>query len=185
MMQPITHSDLMVLIDTDLQEELQAVIDKPTTHGIIVLGNLIYIPYGPHHPCKAPADAENANPPATYFYVKENCNGHHDQDRTQVRPDADLPDLPEGDAVRQAVPAGNANAESDRGHQDVGLHRSGPAIACDVVTEDVWIATLMPLCPLVAHIGYRGHVLFDDQRGRPVAAYDPFTGDHYLVSTGG
>lgn len=184
-MQPITHQDLMILIDTDMQGMLQQVIDEPTTHGIIVLANTIFIPYGPTHPCKAPADAENARPSPTYFYVKEHCNGNHDQNRKEVRTDADLPDLPEGDAVRQAVPAGDADAKSDRGHQVVGLHRSGPAIACDVVAEDVWIATLMPLCPLVTHIGYRGHVLFDDQHGRPVAAYDPFTGDHYLVSRGG
>jgi len=185
-MQPITHSDLMVLVDTDMQDVLQQVIDTPSTHGIIVLGNTVFIPYGPTHPCKAPADAAHATPAPTYFYVKEHCNArNHDQDRTQVRQNADLPDLPKGDAVRQAVPAGDANAEPDRRHQVVGLHRSGPAIACDVVAEDVWIATLMPLCPLVAHIGYRGHVLFDDQRGRPVAAYDPFTGDHYLVSRGG
>lgn len=185
-MQPITHQDLMILIDTDMQGMLQQVIDEPTTHGIIVLANTVFIPYGPTHPCKAPADAENAHPAPTYFYVKEHCNvGNHDQDRKEVRPDTDLPDLSKGDAVRQAVPTGDADAKSDRGHQVVGLHRSGPAIACDVVAEDEWIATLMPLCPLVAHIGYRGHVLFDDQRGRPVAAYDPFTGDHYLVARDG
>lgn len=181
-MQPITHSDLMVLIDSDMQDMLQQVIDEPTTHGIVVLGNTVFVPYGPTHRCKAPIDAAHATPAPTYFYTKEHCNGNHNQDRTQVRSYPDLPDLREGAAVRQAVPSGNIDSGTDRGHQGAGLHRSSAAIACDVVAEDVWIATLTPLCPLVAHIGgYGRYILFDDKDGRPVAAYDPFTGDHFLV----
>lgn len=181
-MQPITHSDLMVLIDTDMQDALQSVIDEPTTHGIIVLGNTVFIPYGPSHPCKAPADATNAMPPATYFYVKENCNvGNHDQDRTQVRPDADLPDLSEGDTVCQTVPTGNADAGADRRYQGARLHGKSPATPRNLVSETEWVDRLTLFCPLMVLASSSGLLIFTDRYGIVRAAYRPIDGSHYLT----
>jgi len=181
-MQPITHGDLMVLIDTDMQDMLQSVIDEPTTHGIIVLGNTVFIPYGPDHPCKAPADATNAMPPATYFYVKENCNvRNHDQNRTQVRPHADLPDLSEGDTVCQAVPTGDADAGADRRYQGARLHGTSPAITRNLVSEAEWVDRLTLFCPLICLISSSGLLLFSDRYGIVRGAYRPIDGTHYLT----
>lgn len=184
-MKQISHHDLMVLIDTDLQAALQLVIDDPATEGIVVLDNTIFVPYGPTREIKAPDDAIGINPPATYFYTKEHCNGNHNQNREEVRPDADLSGMPEGAAVRQAVPAGDTDTGTDRRHQAVGLHGFGPAIACHTVAEHIWLNEVASRCPLTAHIGRAGMILFDDRHGRPIAAYDPINNLHYLVARGG
>lgn len=181
-MQPITHSDLMVLIDTDMQDMLQSVIDEPTTHGIIVLGNTVFIPYGPDHPCKAPADATNAMPPATYFYVKENCNGNHHQDRKEVRPHADLSDLREGDTIRQAVPAGNAHPGSNSRYQGARLHGESAATTGNLVTEEKWIAALTTHCPLMCIVSLSGRFVFLDRMGFIRGLYFPLEGTHYLTT---
>lgn len=174
MLSECTHADLMILIDNDLQ----AIIDEPTTDGILVIDNVIFAAYGPQHMFKSPIYAPRN---ATYFYAKESSNGNHRENRTQVRPDADLSDLSQSNSVRQAVPAGNADTESGGGHQSARLHRTPATASCNVVNEQEWIDYLLPRAPLLALASMDGRLRFCNRAGTILAIYDPLTGTHYLT----
>ena len=183
-MKSISHTDLMVLVDTDMQDELQALIDMPTTAGILVLhDNMLFAPYGPTHPITNRSQAACLWPQPNFIYEKETSNAHHhNQDRKEIRPDADLPGVPEGDAVQQARRPADPDDGSDRGHQGTRIRGAGSAVALRAVSKREWIEHLMRLCPLMALASSSGRLRFCDRSGRILAVYDPTSGAHYLAA---